>query len=96
MIVTLLTDYGRDDDFVGVCHGVIRTIHPEADIVDITHGIERYAVRQGALVLRNTLPYMPVGVHVAVVDPQVGTERRATRASHRRRAHPRRDRTTAC
>ena len=77
MIVTLLTDYGRDDDFVGVCHGVIRTIHPEAQIVDITHGVERYAVRQGALVLRNTLPYMPVGVHVAVVDPQVGTERRA-------------------
>jgi S-adenosyl-L-methionine hydrolase (adenosine-forming) len=77
VIVTLLTDYGRDDDFVGVCHGVIRRIHPEADIVDITHGIERYAVRQGALVLRNTLPYMPAGVHVAVVDPQVGTERRA-------------------
>ena len=77
MIVTLLTDYGRDDDFVGVCHGVIRGIHPDAEIVDITHGIERYAVRQGALVLRNTLPYMPVGVHVAVVDPQVGTERRA-------------------
>ena len=45
--------------------------------MDITHGIARYAVRQGALVLRNTLPYMPVGVHVAVVDPQVGTERRA-------------------
>jgi S-adenosyl-L-methionine hydrolase (adenosine-forming) len=77
VIVTLLTDYGRDDDFVGVCHGVIRSIHPEAQIVDITHGIRRYAVRQGALVLRNTLPYMPAGVHVAVVDPQVGTERRA-------------------
>jgi S-adenosylmethionine hydrolase len=77
VIVTLLTDYGRDDDFVGVCHGVIRGIHPDAQIVDITHGIQRYAVRQGALVLRNTLPYMPVGVHVAVVDPQVGTERRA-------------------
>jgi S-adenosyl-L-methionine hydrolase (adenosine-forming) len=77
VIVTLLTDYGRDDDFVGVCHGVIRGIHPEAQIVDITHGVERYAVRQGALVLRNTLPYMPVGVHVAVIDPQVGTERRA-------------------
>ena len=45
--------------------------------MDITHGIARYDVRQGALVLRNTLPYMPVGVHVAVVDPQVGTERRA-------------------
>ena len=77
MIVTLLTDYGTDDEFVGVCHGVIRSIHPEAQIVDVTHGIERYAVRQGALVLRNTLPYLPVGVHVAIVDPQVGTERRA-------------------
>ena len=77
MIVTLLTDYGREDDFAGVCHGVIRSIHPEAQIVDITHGIERYAVRQGAIVLRNTLPFMPAGVHLAVVDPQVGTERRA-------------------
>jgi S-adenosyl-L-methionine hydrolase (adenosine-forming) len=77
VIVTLLTDYGRDDDFVGVCHGVIRSIHPEAQIVDITHGIERYDVRRGAIVLGNTLAYMPVGVHMAVVDPQVGTERRA-------------------
>jgi S-adenosyl-L-methionine hydrolase (adenosine-forming) len=77
VIVTLLTDYGRDDDFVGVCHGVIRTIAPDVEIVDITHGVSRYAVRQGALVLRNTLPYMPAGVHMAVVDPQVGTERRA-------------------
>jgi S-adenosyl-L-methionine hydrolase (adenosine-forming) len=77
VIITLLTDYGRDDDFVGVCHGVIRTIHPDAQIVDITHGVRRYAVRQGALVLRNTLPYTPVGVHLAIVDPQVGTERRA-------------------
>jgi S-adenosylmethionine hydrolase len=77
MIVTLLTDYGRDDDFVGVCHGVIRGICPGAEIVDITHGITGYDVRQGALVLRNTLPYVPVGVHVAVVDPQVGSERRA-------------------
>ncbi len=77
VIVTLLTDYGRDDEFVGVCHGVIRSIHPDAQIVDVTHGITRYDVRHGAIVLRNTLPYMPVGVHVAVVDPQVGTERRA-------------------
>jgi S-adenosylmethionine hydrolase len=77
MIITLLTDYGHDDDFVGVCHGVIRSICPDAQIVDVTHGIERYDVRRGALVLKNTLPYMPVGVHVAVVDPQVGSERRA-------------------
>ena len=77
MVVTLLTDYGADDDFVGVCHGVIRSIVAEMPIVDITHGIPRYDIRQGALVLRNTLPFMPTGVHVAVVDPQVGTARRA-------------------
>jgi S-adenosyl-L-methionine hydrolase (adenosine-forming) len=77
MIVTLLTDYGRDDDFVGVCHAVIAGIAPEARVVDLTHGIARHEVREGALVLRNTLPYLPKGVHVAIVDPQVGTERRA-------------------
>jgi S-adenosyl-L-methionine hydrolase (adenosine-forming) len=77
MIVTLLSDYGRDDDFVGVCHGVVRSICPEVPLVDITHGIRRHDLRQGAVVLRNALPYMPVGVHVAIVDPQVGTERRA-------------------
>jgi S-adenosylmethionine hydrolase len=77
MIISLLTDYGTADDFVGVCHGVIASIAPDARIIDLTHGIPRGAVRQGALVLRNTLPYMPAGIHVAVVDPQVGTERRA-------------------
>ena len=77
MIITLLTDYGRDDEFVGVCHAVIRGIHPGAEIVDLTHGIPRHAVRQGAVVLRNALPYLPAGVHVGVVDPQVGSERRA-------------------
>jgi S-adenosylmethionine hydrolase len=77
VIVTLLTDYGRDDDFVGVCHGVIHSVCPDARIVDITHGIERYAVRQGAIVLSKTLAFMPLGVHVAVVDPEVGTERRS-------------------
>jgi hypothetical protein len=77
VILSFLTDYGRDDDFVGVCHGVIRAICPDAQIVDVTHGIHRHDVRHGALVMRNTLPYMPVGVHLAIVDPQVGTERRA-------------------
>jgi S-adenosylmethionine hydrolase len=56
---------------------VIRRIAPQAPIVDVTHGIARHGVRHGALVLAASLPYMPVGVHVAVVDPQVGTERRA-------------------
>jgi S-adenosyl-L-methionine hydrolase (adenosine-forming) len=77
VILSLLTDYGREDDFVGVCHAVILGICPEAKILDLTHGIARHDVRQGALALRNTLPYVPVGVHVAIVDPQVGTERRA-------------------
>ena len=77
MIVTLLTDYGRDDDFVGVCHAVIAGISPKIRVIDVTHGIPRHDVRHGALVMRNTLPYLPTGVHVAVVDPQVGTERRA-------------------
>jgi S-adenosylmethionine hydrolase len=76
MIVSLLTDYGHEDEFVGICHGVIRGIAPEVPIVDLTHGITRYAVREGAIVLRNSLPYVPAGVHVAIVDPQVGTERR--------------------
>jgi S-adenosylmethionine hydrolase len=76
MIVSLLTDYGHEDEFVGVCHAVIRGIAPDVPIVDLTHGIESYGVRQGAIVLRNSLPYVPVGVHVAIVDPQVGTERR--------------------
>ena len=77
MIVTLLTDYGLEDEFVGVCHGVIRRIAPDVDIIDVTHGIPRHGLREGAITLRNALPYMPPGVHVGVVDPQVGTERRA-------------------
>jgi hypothetical protein len=77
VIVTLLTDYGLEDEFVGVCHGVIHRIAPGSQIIDVTHGIPRHGVREGALTLRNALPYMPPGVHVAVVDPQVGTERRA-------------------
>lgn len=75
--VTFLTDFGLDDDFVGTCHGVIKRIAPETQVVDITHGIPPQAVLQGALVLANTLPYMPAGVHLAVVDPGVGSSRRA-------------------
>ena len=77
MIVTFLTDFGLQDDFVGTCHGVIARIAPDARVIDITHGIEPQAVLQGAVVLRNTLPYMPAGVHLAVVDPGVGSKRRA-------------------
>ena len=77
MIVSLLTDYGYEDDFVGVMHGVIAGIAPEARVIDISHGMPHYGVQRGALVLARSLPYLPEGVHVAVVDPQVGSERRA-------------------
>jgi S-adenosylmethionine hydrolase len=76
-VITFLTDYGHDDDFVGVCHGVMVRIAPDARILDVTHGIPRHDIRSGALVLRRALPYFPAGVHVAVVDPEVGAERRA-------------------
>jgi len=76
MFVTFLSDFGLQDDFVGTCHGVIKRIAPEAQIIDITHGIPATSILQGALVLANTIQYMPVGVHLAVVDPGVGGIRR--------------------
>jgi hypothetical protein len=76
-VITFLTDFGVHDDFVGVCRGVIRRIAPEAAVIDITHGIEPQAVGQGAVVLARSVPYMPIGVHLAVVDPGVGSERRS-------------------
>ena len=75
--ITFLSDYGHADDFVGVCHGVIARIAPEARVIDLTHGVARHDVRSGALILRRALPFFPPGVHLAVVDPQVGSERRA-------------------
>lgn len=75
--VTFLSDYGLADDFVGVCHGVIARIAPDVRVVDITHAIARHDVRSGAIVLRRALEYMPTGVHLAVVDPGVGSDRRA-------------------
>ena len=77
MFITFLTDFGLQDDFVGTCHGVMKRIAPEAEIIDITHGVRPGHVLQGALALANTLPYMPEGVHLAVVDPGVGGARRA-------------------
>ena len=76
MFITFLTDFGLEDDFVGTCHGVLKRIAPDSQIIDITHGIRPGHVLQAALTLANTLPYMPAGVHLAVVDPGVGTGRR--------------------
>src|SRR5919197_2871646 len=74
--VTFLSDFGLEDEFVGTCHGVIKRIAPEVQIIDITHGIPPQNVLHGALVLAKTLEYMPLGVHLAVVDPGVGSARR--------------------
>jgi S-adenosylmethionine hydrolase len=73
--ITFLSDYGLTDEFVGVCHGVMHAIAPRVQIIDITHGIEPQNVREGAGVLAQSLPYMPRGVHLAVVDPGVGSGR---------------------
>jgi S-adenosylmethionine hydrolase len=75
--ITFLSDYGLADDFVGICHGVMATICPAARIIDLTHGIRRHDTRAGAVVLAEALAFMPVGVHLAVVDPDVGARRRA-------------------
>ena len=76
-VVTLLSDYGLTDEFVGVMHGVIFRICPEARVINMTHGVRRHDIRSGAGILAQSLPFMPVGVHVAVVDPTVGGDRRA-------------------
>jgi S-adenosylmethionine hydrolase len=78
-LITFLSDYGHADEFVGVCHGVIARRCPQARVIDISHTIPRHDVREGALVLRDALAHMPVGVHLAVVDPAVGSLGRQSR-----------------
>ncbi|MBA2240178.1 MAG: SAM-dependent chlorinase/fluorinase [Solirubrobacterales bacterium] len=74
--ITFLSDFGLEDEFVGVCHAVISRIVPEACVTDLSHGIRRHDIDHGATVLARTLPYAAPGVHLAVVDPGVGTGRR--------------------
>ena len=74
--LSFLTDYGLEDGFVAACHGVSARIAPHADIIDVTHLVPPGDVRRGAAVLAQTVPYLPPAVHVAVVDPGVGTARR--------------------
>lgn len=77
-VLTLLTDFGLRDGFIGMMKGVIAGICPQAQVIDITHAIRPQDVREGAFVLRRAAPYFPAGsVHVAVVDPGVGTSRGA-------------------
>ena len=74
--LSFLTDYGLDDGFVAACHGVAARIAPDAHIIDVTHLIPPGDIRRGAAVLAQTVPYLPPAIHVAVVDPGVGTGRR--------------------
>jgi hypothetical protein len=74
--VTFLSDYGLEDEFVGVCRGVIKQFAPDVEILDIAHGIPPQDVSAGATVLAQAVRYMPPAVHLAVVDPGVGTNRR--------------------
>ena len=75
-VISLLTDFGARDPSAGILHGVILGIAPDAAIVDISHEVHKFQIRDGALLLWCALPYLPVGSHVAVVDPGVGTARR--------------------
>ena len=74
--ISFMTDFGVGSSAPAVCRGVMLDIAPDARLVDVTHAIRQFAVRDGAFLLARSVPYFPVGAHVAVIDPGVGTERR--------------------
>jgi S-adenosylmethionine hydrolase len=77
-MITLTTDFGLKDPYTAEIKGVIYTINPNAKIIDITHGVDKFDTRIGAFMLASATPYFPDGsVHVAIVDPGVGTDRLA-------------------
>ena len=67
--ISFLSDFGHDDEFVGVVHGVIARVAPETRVIDITHGVARGDIHGGALALTRAVQFMPDGVFLAVVDP---------------------------
>lgn len=75
-LVTFLSDFGTDDLFVGICHAVLARLAPEVRVIDLTHAIPPQDVEKGALLLADAAGYTPGAVHLAVVDPGVGTARR--------------------
>ena len=76
-IITFLTDFGMKSGYVAQMKGVVSSISPDARIIDITHEITPHDIREGAFVLQNTVPYYPIGtIHIGVVDPGVGTDRK--------------------
>jgi len=75
-VITLLTDFGTEDEYVGLMKGAILTINPGVTIVDLSHRIDRHDIVQAAFAIRSGYPYFPEGtVHLIVVDPGVGTDR---------------------
>src|SRR5262249_38723308 len=77
MIITLTTDFGLSDPFVGIMKGVILSIAPNAQLVDISHDIDSYDILQAAFLIETSYRYFPEGtVHIVVVDPGVGSARR--------------------
>lgn len=76
-MISLTTDFGLRDPSVGILHAVLAAIAPEAIVIDISHEVAKFAVRDAALLLWSAVPHLPVGAHVVVVDPGVGTSRRA-------------------
>jgi len=83
-LITLTTDFGLRDPSASICHGVILQIAPDARVVDISHEVAKFEIVDGALLLWCALTHMPVGTHVAVVDPGVGTDRLAIALEARR------------
>jgi S-adenosylmethionine hydrolase len=76
-VISLLTDFGLQDHFVGTMKGVILSINPDAEIIDISHNIPPHDIFQAAFLLKSSCPYFPAHtIHVVVVDPGVGTSRR--------------------
>lgn len=76
-VISFLTDFGLEDPYVAICHGVLARFAPESRVVDITHLVPPQDVRRGAAVLERAVAWFPPAVHLAVVDPGVGTRRRA-------------------
>jgi S-adenosyl-L-methionine hydrolase (adenosine-forming) len=73
--ITFTSDYGLEDSFVAVCHGVVARVAPRVRVIDVTHAVGPQDVRHGAWMLAQAVPYLPRSVHLAVVDPGVGTGR---------------------
>jgi S-adenosylmethionine hydrolase len=77
-LITLTSDFGLKDPYVAEMKGVILTINPQATIIDVTHSVEKFNFRVGSFILASAAPYFPKDtIHMVVIDPDVGTERRA-------------------